>query len=122
MYPHGHHPYWCDLGPACSGDDPNHVGRTSQMFVQKAEGALKIQLSGHDDSAPAGIVVGDRLVRITLEEAGFTGSATAELSIDEVRAASILLAQYAEFASRELAHPITGDASDIRDRTVSRCD
>ena len=54
MYKAGEHPYWCDLGSDCGGDHPNHIGRTSHLFVQSAEARISLQLSRIDETAPAG--------------------------------------------------------------------
>lgn len=98
MYPRGEHPYWCDLGDVCGGDEPNHVGRTSHLFVQSAEARVSLQLSRIDDTAPIGNRVGPLQVRLTLNQ-GSPGFAEAELSVDEAQALAILLKQYVEFVT-----------------------
>lgn len=100
-YPHGQHPSWCELGRNCTGEEPNHIGRMSQMFVQSAEARLTIELSRIDDTAPIGNIAGATQIRVSLSQGATMGSAEAELSIDEARAASLLLAQYVEYAERE---------------------
>ena len=66
MYPTGEHPFWCDLIDCDRPDDPNHIGRTSHMFVQTSEARVSLQLSRIDDSAPAGTWAGPVQVRLTL--------------------------------------------------------
>lgn len=53
-YPHGQHPSWYELGRNCTGEEPNPIGRLSQMFVQSAEARLTIKLSRIDDTASIG--------------------------------------------------------------------
>lgn len=105
-YPHGQHPSWCELGSNCASEEPNHIGRLSQVFVQSAEARLTIELSRIDDTAPIGNIAGEAQIRVTLSQGTQLGVAYAELSVDEARAASILLAQYVEYAERENRFPI----------------
>lgn len=100
-YPHDQHPSWCDLHPCCDGEEPNHIGRMSRIFVQGAEARLTFELSRIDDTAPIGNVEGTVQIRLGLVEGATVGSARAELSVDEARAASLLLAQYVEYAEQE---------------------
>ena len=101
-YPHGQHPSWCELGQQCSGDkEPTHVGRKSQMFVQGAEARLTIELSRMDDTAPIGSIAGSVQVRVTLDLGATVGGVEVELSSDEVRAATLLLAEYVHYAESE---------------------
>jgi hypothetical protein len=101
-YPRGQHPSWCDLGQQCSTDkEPTHVGRKSQMFVQSAEARLTIELARMDDTAPIGNIAGSVQVRVTLDQGATVGGVEVELSVDEVRAATLLLAQYVEYAESE---------------------
>lgn len=108
VYPSGEHPYWCELRDHCAGEEPNHVGRVSQMFVQAAEARLKIELSRIDDTLPAGNVTGEVKIRLSLSQGATVAEADAELTVDEAKAASLLLAQYVEYAQMEERRKIHG--------------
>lgn len=100
-YPKGEHPYWCDLRDHCAGEEPNHVGRVSQLFVQMAEARVTVELSRVDDTVPAGNVTGDVLIRFGLSRGATIAEADAELTVDEAKAVSLLLAQYVDYAQME---------------------
>lgn len=122
MYPNGQHPYWCDLDSSMCGDEvtarcgPSHIGRTSHMFVQSAEGRITLQLARYGDHvAPAGTRVGDIGVLVTMTDAGCVGSARAFLSIDEMQTLALLAKNYTWMVKRENKFPMHTTPDVIRE-------
>lgn len=100
LYEKGLHPYWCQFED-CDGDDPNHIGHTSRVYAQTGEAVFTTQLSRIDHDVPAGTRTGRVQVRLTLQDGCTANSASAEMTVDECRVLSLVLAQYVNYAVRE---------------------
>lgn len=101
LYPHGEHPFWCELLEADCGtnDDPHHLGRTSTMFAQSDEVRMQLQLVRPDQRVPAGTVPGEVRAKLTTD-AGLE-RISVWLNRHEAETLANLLAQYVDFIDRE---------------------
>ena len=113
LYPHGQHPFWCELldGSCGTDEEPHHIGRTSTMFAQTDEARIQLQFVRPDERVPAGTRPGAARVKLTVDEN--VTQTRVWLSRDEAQTLALLMAQYVDMLDRENLHPESSTTEQI---------